>query len=401
MRTRSTCRAMTSQEPGAPLSPRWSCSRRYRRRQHGHLGTGVLIDDESSRLDRENRTSVGAATRSRELAVCPTRRRGVAHMRPSGPWLCLLALGAIAGCSTTVGPGSVRTAGSSTSVTAPPPSTTATTATIGFRAVSYEGVHVEVPAGWPVVDGMHTGFCEGPFPDTPTAFVGPQQNGAPSCPAPLPDGSSTGRDGVWLQPGDPPPGATPMTTSSGQRVLEESAGSDDHYMLLWYHQVMIQIGIGPDPSTAQAIFESIGFTPGTPDTPAAGVCQRSADPDVMPTPERLVEPLVLDGGNITLNPPISSDRAVMSAAQAWSRSGPKESFERYRIILTRYSANFPARQSPDGSLTPLNRDELAWVVYSVPYSSTIAGCGDWGVTVFDAASGQGQELISSGYSPGP
>ena len=192
-----------------------------------------------------------------------------------------------------------------------------------------------------------------------------------------------------------------MTTSSGQTVLEEATGSDSHYMLLWYHQVFVQIGIGPDPSTAQAIFDSIGFTPGAPDTPAAGVCQRSANPGVMPTPERLVEPLVLDGGNITLNPPASSDRAVISAAEAWSKSGPKESFERYRLMLTRYSAKFPARQNPDGSLTPLNQDELAWVIYSVPYSPTIAGCGDWGVTVFDAASGQGQELISSGYSPGP
>jgi hypothetical protein len=71
------------------------------------------------------------------------------------------------------------------------------------------------------------------------------------------------------------------------------------------------------------------------------------------------------------------------------------------MILTRYSAKFPARQNPDGSVTPLNQNELSWVIYSVPYSPTITGCGSWGLTVFDATTGEGGELISSGYSPGP
>ncbi len=192
-----------------------------------------------------------------------------------------------------------------------------------------------------------------------------------------------------------------MTTSSGQTVLVEVTESSNRYRLLWYHQVFVEIGIGSDPSTAQAIFDSIGFTPGAADTPAAGKCGRSADPDAIPTPERLLERIVLDEGNITLDPPAPSDHPEMSAAQAWSKSEPKESFERYRLILARFSAKFPARENPDGSSTPLNQKELSWVIYSVPYSSTVAGCGGWGVTVFDAATGQGGELISSGYSPGP
>ena len=332
---------------------------------------------------------------------------GVAHSKRRSPLLLLVTLSEIAACSTTVGSASVTTVASPTAITTAAPSTTvttppsSTTAMTGMRVVSYHGVHVDVPAGWPVVDGMHTGFCDGPFPNIPTAFVGPQQNAAPSCPAQLPDASKPGRDGVWLQPGDAPSDATPVTTSSGQTVLVEAAGSSNRYRLLWYHQIFVEIGIGPDPSTAQAIFDSIGFTPGAADTQAAGVCGRSADPDAMPKPERLLEPLVLDEGNITLAPPTPSDQPVMSAAQAWSKSEPKESFERYRLILARFSAKFPARENPDGSLTPLNQNELSWVIYSVPYSSTVAGCGSWGVTVYDANTGQGGELISSGYSPGP
>ncbi len=80
-------------------------------------------------------------------------------------------------------------------------------------------------------------------------------------------------------------------------------------------------------------------------------------------------------------------------------SGPKQSYERYRLILARYSATLPARKNANGSLTPLNHDELFWVVYLSPYSATIAGCGGWGAVVFDAHSGQ--ELTSSGWSPGP
>jgi len=193
-----------------------------------------------------------------------------------------------------------------------------------------------------------------------------------------------------------------VTTSSGQTVLVGTAAeSGNRYRLLWYHQVFVEIGIGPDPSTAQAIFDSIGFTPGAADTQAAGICGRSGNPDAIPTPERLAEPLLLDDGNVTLDPPASSDRAVMSAVLAWNKSGPKEAFERYRLILTRYSAKLPARQNPDGSVTPLSQNELSWVIYSVPYSPTIAGCGGWGLTVFNATTGQGQALISSGYTPGP
>ena len=300
--------------------------------------------------------------------------------------ILLMALCMVAGCSASAGTGPASTQGPSTAVAR------------GSRVVSYHGVRVDVPTGWPVVDGMHTLFCGGPFPATPTAFVGPQENGPPGCPA-QPDDSTTARNDVWLQAGGPPPDARPVDSPSGQIVLEEDPGWNAPLKAFWYHQVFVEIGIGPDPNVAKAIFNSIGFTSHAPDSRAAGVCARSADPETMPTPERLANPLVLNQGGVTLDPPLPSDQPTMSAAQAWSESGPKQSFERYRLILARYSAKLPAKQNPDGSLTPLNQNELAWVIYTAPYGAPIAGCGGWGVDVFDALSGQ--EVILHGWSPGP
>src|SRR5437016_7948817 len=246
---------------------------------------------------------------------------------------------------------------------------------------------------------MHTGSCDGPFPATPTVFVGPQEGGAPSCPAPAIGSAPPHLDGVWLQPGDRPSDTRPVPTASGEPVLETDPGRGGRIETFWDHGVVIEVGVGPDPGVAHAIFESIGFAPAVPDTPAAGVCARSANPSTMPAPERLAQRLVLERGDVTLDPPHATDRPLMAAAQAWQQSGPKQSVERYRLILGRYSAKFPARQNPDGSLTPLTQDELAWVVYATPTTPDVAGCGLWGLVVFDARSGQ--EQAASGYSPGP
>jgi hypothetical protein len=64
-----------------------------------------------------------------------------------------------------------------------------------------------------------------------------------------------------------------------------------------------------------------------------------------------------------------------------------------------YSAKLPAKMEPDGSLMPLFQNVLAWVIYGVPRTLKIAGCGRWGVEVFDAITGQ--PLVTSGWSPGP
>ena len=115
----------------------------------------------------------------------------------------------------------------------------------GFRVVSYHGVHVEVPARWPVVDGMHTGFCAGPFPDTATAFVGPQRNGAPSCPY-VPSLRDKKRDGVWLQSGQKPNDARPSTTSAGEVLFQDVSARQGNMKYVWFHQVALTVGVGTD-----------------------------------------------------------------------------------------------------------------------------------------------------------
>ena len=148
-----------------------------------------------------------------------------------------------------------------------PTSTSTTTIPVspGHRLVALDGVHVEVPAAWPIVDGMHTGFCGGVFPATPTAFVGPQENGAPSCPY----FKVPRRDGVWLYPGARPPGGPYRATPSGVMDLEGNAVNDPVKML-WYHGAYIEIGLGPDPSISSAILASIGYSHGVADTPGSG-----------------------------------------------------------------------------------------------------------------------------------
>jgi hypothetical protein len=43
-----------------------------------------------------------------------------------------------------------------------PPRATVTAVQTGWKVVVYQGVHVDVPSSWPVVDGMHTGICRPP-----------------------------------------------------------------------------------------------------------------------------------------------------------------------------------------------------------------------------------------------
>jgi len=268
------------------------------------------------------------------------------------------------------------------------------------RLVSYRGVQVDVPASWPVVDGMHTAGCGEPFPGKPTAYVGPNLGGPGAmagCPfidlRRLPR-----RDGVWLQPGIAPSNARTVTTRSGTVVRAPGRSELGPFLQVWFHRISIQIEIGRDPRVARAIFNSIGYAPGTPNTHAAGVCARSADPNAMPVPHRLRHRLVIEQHTITMAPPRPSDRPVMTAAAAWSQGGPREPFDRYRLWLVRYSSKYPAVQNANGTTSPDNHDELAWVIYAEPLTS-VAGCGGWGLDAFDAITGHG--IDSAGWAPGP
>jgi hypothetical protein len=265
--------------------------------------------------------------------------------------------------------------------------------------VSYHGVHVEVPASWPVVDGMHTLMCDSPFPRTPTAFVGPQLNAPSACAAPLPR-SAVRHYGVWLHSAPRPTvvNANLIPSSSGGSIAEEGLNWDAAVNVYWYRGVEVDIGFGPDPSVGDAILRSIAYTPHLRDSPRAQACSMSPNPNATPTAERVNKPLVLEQGQVTLDPPMPSDRAATTAAAIWTKALAKQPFESHRLLLTRYSAKFPAKQNPNGSFTPVNQNVLSWVEYSAPLTQ-IPGCGTWGVEVFDATSGT--QIISSSWSPGP
>jgi hypothetical protein len=155
----------------------------------------------------------------------------------------------------------------------------------GWKVISYDGVNVDVPSEWPVVDGMHTDLCGGPFPDTPTAFVGPNLNSALSCPY-IP---SPARYGAWVYPSGSPDGGGPTINISDHKVAEvyPSYWSESRVEDLWYHGVEIEVGMGPDAHLVQQIVHSIGFKRGIPNTRSSGVCGTQAHPDAMPFPERL------------------------------------------------------------------------------------------------------------------
>ena len=205
---------------------------------------------------------------------------------------------------------------------------------------------------------------------TPTVYIGGHGNMARYCPALQPRGP--GDDGVWLQAGNPPPDARPVTVAGGTIVAEERgqpAARGERVVRLWYHRVLVEIGIGRHPKVARQILRSLGYMRGRPDSKVADVCPRSKRPVRMPAPQRLGRRVVVDFGNIAMTPPLHPDRPIMRAAQAWSESGPKSVFERYRLLLVRYHGL------------------LAWVIYSSPFSTAVAGCGGWGLSGFNATTG--------------
>jgi hypothetical protein len=259
---------------------------------------------------------------------------------------------------------------------------------------------MRVPASWPVIDAMHAPLCGDPFPVTPTVYIGARSDMAPSCPYIPPRGP--GNDGAWLTMGSPPPDARPVALVGGTVVDEERVRSGAwgvRVVQLWYHGVFVEIGIGRDRKVVSEILRSLRYTRGLPDSKVADVCPRSKAPVRMPRPQRLGRRLVVESGNITLAPPLRSDRPIMPAVEAWRESGSKSAFERYHLLLVRYSSKYPAGPNAQGLMAPEERDVFAWVVYSEPFSTAVAGCGGWGIYGFDAATGQ--PFADDGWSPGP
>jgi len=301
---------------------------------------------------------------------------------------CVALLLCATACSTGAGTQSTPTTrtpqgvGTSTTTT---PTTVPSGAARRAGVVRYHGVQVQVPPSWPLVDGMHTAQCGSPFSQTATAYVGPNDFGPPSCPSP---GLVVGFDGVWLRPSPRPADAGRFVlTASGVVVFAEDGLANWPVKRYWLHGVEVNVGIGPDRRVGEAIVASIRLVAGAPDTPAAQACGRRSGGTRMPIPERLTRAIVSEHGDTVLAPPKAADRPIETAAQAWAHYTVNVvSFERYRLILARYSSK----------LGGLERPFLAWIVYATPVTA-IPGCGFLGAYVDDAITGHG--AVSGTFGP--
>lgn len=131
-----------------------------------------------------------------------------------------------------------------------------------WRTVIYEGVSVAVPPSWPSSAGGDTAPCPGdPFLRPPTVFLGPPSAVRGALCLPTVATTQQSKDSIWLQAGGGPPSNTsPVKTPSGQTVLVTEAELPSPILQIWYHRVSIQLGIGPDPTVARAILDSIRYS---------------------------------------------------------------------------------------------------------------------------------------------
>ena len=180
-------------------------------------------------------------------------------------WMLLLALCSLpASCSGPTHAASQKSepsteanpASSSTTVTLPAPTTTVAP---GYQVVSYHGVHVTVPSSWPVAAMPYLGCAGRPILTAPSVFVGAPA-GAESCPAGAIQPESPA-GWVWLRPESPRPGAQPSVQS----------GVTGDVRWVGYEEVGVEVEIGiSNPGVATATYNSVGYTPGAPDTYVAG-----------------------------------------------------------------------------------------------------------------------------------
>lgn len=263
-----------------------------------------------------------------------------------------------------------------------------TKAAAGSKQVVLDGVQLTVPSSWPVVDGAHArNTCSSTFTGQANrVFIGVSYHGVLSCPPRDPRSTPSRADGVWMQPTRmAAPKETPTTLPSGQTVYL-NADSQSSAVTIWYHHVMIQIGIGATSVAEKAILGSIEFHSKVPDTALLGKCPApDPTPPTMPAPARLNTPLTLDDHNATMRPEPATVRPAVSAAAAWSRlfhdfggggfAGPLQ----WSITFGSYSAQTPATIHRNGSETAQYRGVPTWLVRGQGANTAYGPCG---ITVY-------------------
>lgn len=272
------------------------------------------------------------------------------------------------------------------------------------KQVAFEGVRLTIPDSWPVIDGAHAHYpCGSTFEgQADKAFLGVTYQAAPSC-APSPQGTNAPpADGIWMQPArSNPPSDTP-TILSGGRSIYVSTDARAAVVTAWYHHVMIQIGIGPDPAVERQILDSMTFQPAIPDTPVLGRCPTvEPGPPAMPGPTRLTAPLTLGDSNAHLQPEPSNISARVSAATVWASAvhdlgaGRSAGPLQWSITFGSYSAQTPATLNADGSTTPDFQGVPTWLIRGEGIQTPYGPCGTTVLAPYNADTGQsmGMETI--------
>lgn len=270
----------------------------------------------------------------------------------------------------------------------------------GFREVALGSVEVTVPSTWPLEDGSHTPTCSSDWPVHATVFIGDQPIQGMSCPVQAPSSVPPPQlNGIWMQQeSGTSPNLVTVTLPGGQVVREYPSAAQVWGTTVFFHGVSLLVGADTSSALTRSILDSLTYDPAIRTTPVPGACDR-VPPQLSLEGRRLTHRLVLDHGDIVLDPPLPSDRPATPPPKTSGQDPASPTTETADLYLVRFSAAYPARTGPDGKLDPLNTNVLAWVIYSQPITTSVPGCGLWGVQVTSAQSGSAIE--GSGWQPGP
>ena len=284
-----------------------------------------------------------------------------------------------------------------------PATATTNVVTATTKHVTFMGVQLTIPATWPVIDGAHAGYtCSSAFlGQSDRVFLGVSYRVAPSCAGPPSRVTPPPADGVWMQPGgSTPPQQASTTLTGGQQVYlsTETASA----VGLWYHDVLIQIGIGPDPAIERMILDSITYRATSATSSVLGRCPTPVpSPPPLPAPTRVITPLVLQDSNGQLEPEPGTIQPKVSAATVWDSflqgsgwnvSGALE----WSVVFGSYSAQTPAHIKPDNSTTPFYTNVPTWLIEGKGIQTDYGSCGVTVLAPYNADTGQSMGMLTIG-----
>ncbi len=143
----------------------------------------------------------------------------------------------------------------------------------GWRTVRYHDITARVPSTWPVKavgNRIPPGGCGDPLPKPPAVFTGNSTGGVTNCGSQPVELVTIPADGLWLHPTIP--GALlseprePVHLIGGTAQLVYWPGGDgyadaiDLLLTLHGHHIDATIGLGLNPTIAEAIISSLGVT---------------------------------------------------------------------------------------------------------------------------------------------